>query len=95
MMMTAKYEMKTCIACGMPMTKPEDFPGGDENKDYCVYCARSDGSMQSYPEKLAGTTEFIIRTQGMDRGAAAEMAVRLMSKLPAWKNIHRESAEEQ
>ncbi len=41
--------MKTCVACGMPMTKSTDFPLGDESKDYCVYCARPDGSMQSYP----------------------------------------------
>ena len=78
--------MKTCIACGMPMTKPSDFAMGDESKDYCIYCARPDGSMQSYPEKLEGTTEFLIRTQGLDREAAREMAVRTMAKLPAWKD---------
>ncbi len=79
--------MKTCISCGMPMTKPSDFPLGDENKDYCTYCARSDGSMQSYPEKLEGTTEFLIRTQGFDKEVARQVAVRTLSKLPAWKTI--------
>ena len=78
--------MKTCIACGMPMTKPEDFAMKDESKDYCLYCARPDGSMQSYPEKLEGTTDFLIRTQGLDRAAAAETAVRITAKLPAWKD---------
>lgn len=77
--------MKSCIACGMPMSKPEDFPGGDESKDYCVYCARPDGSMQSYPEKLKGTTEFIMRTQGFDGQAAHALAVRTLAQLPAWK----------
>jgi hypothetical protein len=77
--------MKTCIACGMPMTKPEDYPGGDMSKDYCVYCARPDGSMQSYPEKLKGTTEFIMRTQGFDAQAAHALAVRTLFVLPAWK----------
>ena len=77
--------MKTCIACGMPMTKPADYPSGDESKDYCVYCAKPDGSMQTYPEKLEGMTEFLIRTQGLDRGAAKEMAERSLAKLPAWK----------
>lgn len=77
--------MKKCIACGMPMTKPSDYPQGDESKDYCIYCARPDGSMESYPEKLEGMTEFLIRTQGLDKEAAREMAARTLSKLPAWK----------
>ncbi len=78
--------MKTCISCGMPMTKPSDYPSGDDSKDYCIYCARPDGSMQPYPEKLEGTTEFLIRTQGLDRQAARQMAIRTLSKLPAWKD---------
>jgi hypothetical protein len=56
-------KMKICIACGMPMMKTEDFPLGDENKDYCIYCARPDGTMQSYEEKLEGTTDFLVKTQ--------------------------------
>jgi len=79
--------MKNCIACGMPMTKPADYPLNDESKDYCIYCARPDGSMQSYPEKLEGTTEFLVQTQGLDREAARMMAVRTLAKLPAWKQM--------
>ena len=82
--------MKTCIACGMPMTKPSDYPQGDESKDYCVYCARPDGSMQSYPEKLEGTALFLIRTQGLDEEAAREVAVRTLAKQPAWQNADRQ-----
>jgi hypothetical protein len=78
--------MKECVACGMPMTKPTDFAQGDETKDYCQYCARPDGSMQSYPEKLEGTTHFLMNTQGLDEKAAHETAIRLMKKLPAWVN---------
>lgn len=76
--------MKICISCGMPMTKPSDYPLMDESKDYC---ARPDGSMQSYEEKLDGTAEFLIRTQGLDKDAARQMAVRTLSKLPAWKGM--------
>ncbi len=79
--------MKTCIACGMPMTRPEDFAMKDETKDYCLYCARPDGTMQSYPEKLDGTTRFLIKTQGLDEAAARETAIRLMKKLPAWADM--------
>ncbi len=77
--------MKTCIACGMPMREAEDFAQGDSSKDYCKYCARPDGSMQSYDEKLAGTIEFLIRTQGIDRAAAEKNAPELLAKLPAWQ----------
>lgn len=78
--------MKTCIACGMPLSKPADYPLNDEGRDYCIYCARSDGSMQSYEEKLDSMTDFIVRTQGMDREAARQIAERSLEKLPAWKN---------
>jgi hypothetical protein len=79
---------KVCIACGMPMSKPSDFASGDEMKDYCVYCARPDGAMQSYPEKLEGTIHFLIKTQGLDENAAHSAAVTILAKLPAWKNIN-------
>jgi hypothetical protein len=77
--------MTTCIACGMPMTKPEEHAMGDVSKDYCVHCARADGSMQSYSEKLKSMTGFIMKTQGFDEKAAQDAARQMMSKLPAWK----------
>jgi hypothetical protein len=76
--------MKTCIACGMPMKNPSEFACGDINKDYCVHCARPDGSMQSFEEKRAGLTAFIIKTQGFDEKVALEAAESMMRKLPAW-----------
>lgn len=78
--------MKTCIACGMPMTKPEDYPNSDESKDYCRFCARPDGIMQSYDEKLQSMTAFLMRTQGLDETAARGVAQRTLAKLPAWKD---------
>lgn len=77
--------MKTCIACGMPMETVEDFAGSDERKDYCKYCARPDGTMQSYEEKLTSLTNFIIKTQGLDSNIANDVAKSMMSKLPAWQ----------
>ncbi len=77
--------MKTCIACGMPMTKPNDFAMGDENRDYCIHCSRPDGLMQSYDEKLESLSTFIVKTQGLDKTAARDAAKFMMSKLPAWK----------
>jgi hypothetical protein len=83
--------MKVCIACGMPMKTDEDFAMGDPGKDYCRYCARPDGTMQSYSEKLAGMTEFIIRTQGLDENAARNAARQMMSRLPAWQTTAEKS----
>jgi hypothetical protein len=77
--------MKTCIACGMPMAKPEEFAAGDTSQDYCIHCSRPDGSMQSYEEKLDSMIGFIIRTQGFDENAARQSARELMAKLPAWQ----------
>lgn len=76
--------MKICIACGMPMEKPEDYPGGDTQKDYCVYCAGPDGQMQSFDEKKAGMIAFLIRTQGLDPAAAEKVVIADMKNLPAW-----------
>ena len=78
--------MKTCIACGMPMTKASDFAMGDESKDYCVHCARPDGSMQSFNEKKESMTNFIIKTQGLARQNAESAALSMMEKLPVWKS---------
>lgn len=77
--------MKNCIACGMPMEKASDFAMNDTGKDYCVHCAKPDGSMHSFEEKKEGLTNFIIKTQGFDRDAAGKMAESMMKKLPAWQ----------
>jgi hypothetical protein len=42
--------------------------------------------MQSYDEKAAGMAAFIVRTQGLDEGAALAAAKSLMSALSAWKD---------
>jgi len=77
--------MKICIACGMPMKTKEEFAMGDESKEYCVYCARPDGTMQSYEEKLDSMTKFIVKTQGLDKKVAHNAAKGMLLKLPAWK----------
>jgi hypothetical protein len=77
--------VKTCIACGMPMNSAEDYPSGDTDLDYCVHCARPDGSMRSYDEALEGMTQFMVRTQGLDETVARGVAKDMMGKLPAWQ----------
>lgn len=85
--------MKICIACGMPMKNLSDFAMGDVEKDYCIHCARPDGAMQSYDEKLDSLTDFIVKTQGLDKKAAKSAARAMMSRLPAWESVHDNSAD--
>lgn len=77
---------KSCISCGMPLQKPEDYPLGDTSKDFCVHCARTDGELKSYDEALAGMTAFICQSQGLDEAAARTAAKTMMAKMPAWKD---------
>ncbi len=76
---------QSCVACGMPMDKPGDHAGGDESTDYCVHCARPDGSMQSYEEKLESMTAFIVRSEGLQEGLAKEKAREWLAWQPAWQ----------
>lgn len=76
--------MKQCIACGMPMEKTTDYALNDSSKDYCKYCAREDGTMQSYEEKLRGLTSFIQKTQGLTKEVGESAAKAMMANLPAW-----------
>jgi hypothetical protein len=70
----------------MPMKDKSDFAMGDESRDYCVYCANSDGSMHSFEEKRESMTNLIIKTQGLARETAESVALSMMKKLPAWKS---------
>ncbi len=75
-----------CIACGMPMETAEEHAMGDVSKDYCLHCARPDGSMQSYEEKLESMIQFLMRVRGMTAAQARREALARMGKLPAWKD---------
>ena len=77
---------KNCVACGMPMAKPADFAAGDELKDYCKFCARPDGSMQSYSQKLDSMSNFMAKDRGLSKDDARSAARELMADLPAWKD---------
>lgn len=67
------------------MQNPSEYAMGDVEKDYCIHCARPDGSMQSYEERLESCTQFIMKTQGLDSTAAKAAAQSMMSRLPAWQ----------
>ena len=86
--------MKTCIACSMPMEKPEDFAMGDVNKDYCHYCAKADGSMKSYEETLEYSVKWAQEGENYKHmgfrekptlSQARAAIIAHMATLPAWK----------
>ena len=77
---------ETCIACGMPMTKPEDHAQADPTKAYCQHCEGADGQMKTYEEALAGMTAFMVQSQGLAPTAAEAAVKEMMARLPAWKD---------
>jgi hypothetical protein len=70
----------------MPMEKDEDHALGDPSKEYCLHCARPDGSMRSYEEAVAGMTAFMVKSQGVAEEAAKAAVVEMMARLPAWQD---------
>ena len=80
-------KQKICIACGMPMKEISDYAMNDKTKNYCVHCARPDGSMQSFEEKQENMALFLIKTQGLDKNVAVKNAKNMMKKLPAWSGF--------
>ena len=77
--------MKKCICCGMPMNKKNDFAMGDESKDYCVYCAKEDGSMKSFDEAVEGMAEYMSKSEKIDKNFARKKVLEYMKSMPAWK----------
>ena len=76
--------VKACLSCGMPMTKLEDFGGGNPENLYCVYCSNPDGSLKSRKEVFEGMTNFMMTSQKMGRETAESAAKERMSRMPAW-----------
>ena len=78
--------VKSCMSCGMPMAKPEDFGGGKPENLYCVHCSKPDGSLKGYQEVFEGTVNFMMVSQKMDRKTAESAAKKQMAKMPAWSS---------
>ena len=77
--------MKKCICCGMPMNKKNDFAMGDESKDYCVYCAKEDGSVKSFDEAVEGMAEYMSESEKIDKKKKKKKVLEYMKSMPAWK----------
>ena len=72
------------MSCGMPMTKVEEFGGGNPENLYCVYCSNPDGSLKTREEVFKGMVNFMMASQKMDKKSAEAAAKEHMAKMPAW-----------
>ncbi len=76
---------KYCEACGMPMSKKEDFALGDENAAFCLHCTNEDGSVKPCEEIFEGGVQFFVNTVGEDRAMGERITRTNMRKQPYWQ----------
>jgi Putative zinc ribbon domain len=76
----------SCGSCGFPMRLPTDFAGGKPDAAYCSTCGDDAGQLKPYGDVLGANADHLVREQGLDPGAAREMARALLAAMPAWKN---------
>ena len=76
---------KFCQACGMPLSKKEDFANGDENSNFCLFCVNADGNVKSCEEIFEGGVQFFLGQLGGDRNMAEKIVRKNMNQLPYWQ----------
>ena len=69
----------------MPLTKEEDFAGGNMSSDFCAYCADKEGNVKSCEEIFNGGVEFFMSQIGDDRVMAEKVTRKNMCALPYWQ----------
>jgi len=77
---------KYCQACGMPLTKKEDFAGGDESANFCLYCVDDNGKVKDCKKIFNGGVQFFISQIGGSRELAEKLTRKNMLRLPYWKD---------
>jgi hypothetical protein len=76
---------KHCEACGMPMSKKEDFALGDENSQFCLYCTNADGSVKSCEDIFESGVQFFVSQIGDDRQLAEKITRKNMNMQSYWQ----------
>jgi hypothetical protein len=69
----------------MPLTKNEDFAGGDENSQFCLYCVNADGSVKTCEEIFEGGVQFFMGKIGGDRQTAEKVTRKNMNQQSYWQ----------
>jgi hypothetical protein len=77
---------KYCEACGMPMTKKEDYAGGDGNSQFCLYCVNTDGNVKTCEEIFEGGVQFFMGQIGGDRQMAEKVTRKNMNMQSYWQD---------
>ncbi|MFA4930897.1 MAG: zinc ribbon domain-containing protein [Patescibacteria group bacterium] len=77
--------MNYCEACGMPMTKPEDYALGDTASQFCLYCTNADGSVKTATEIFEGGVQFFMKHVGDDRSLAERINRKNMNMQSYWQ----------
>jgi hypothetical protein len=76
----------SCGSCGFPMRTPGDFAGGRPGAAYCSTCGDEAGHLRPWDDVLAANADYLVQLQGLDPGAARELARALLDSMPAWKH---------
>ncbi|MGE0580751.1 MAG: zinc ribbon domain-containing protein [Steroidobacteraceae bacterium] len=76
---------RSCGSCGFPMRHPDDCAGGNPDAEFCSTCAHESGALKPYDDVVQANAEYLVREQGLDLGAAREMAHALLASMPAWR----------
>ena len=68
-----------CESCGMPL--------GDAAtaSPYCEHCAPG-GTLQPFEERFERMTQWVIRSEGLDRATAEARTRDYMRTMPAWRD---------
>ena len=67
------------------MQSPDGFAGGKRDSAYCSTCGDETGRLKPYDEVLSANAAYLVRQQGLDPGAARDLARALLASMPAWK----------
>jgi ribosomal protein L37E len=84
--MTLTEHCPSCGSCGFPMREPADFAGGQPGAHYCSTCGDDAGRLRPFTEVLQANADHLVRQQGLDPGAARDMAHALLTAMPAWRS---------
>lgn len=72
-----------CESCGKILDAVEI----EKYINYCRYCVDEQGKLKSFEEKKTDNIQSIKTILGYGERFSEELALKMMSKYPAWRNI--------
>ncbi len=74
-----------CDSCGMPLADGAEGSQGSAASRYCRHCA-PDGALQPYEERFEQMTQWMVRSEGLDRATAEARTRDYLRTMPAWRD---------